>query len=288
MDVTLLIRQRLAVLGLEQRDLARAAQVTESYISQLLTRKKAPPAPGRTDIYARMDKFLQLPGGELARLAALQRKEELKKTLGDEAMPLPLFPDVRSLILRKCRPRKVEHVRAIVEKQPFGELERLVTQKLLDVVKRVAKEELKNEKWIRTVAKLAGRSYEATRVRALEFLDTDVFHLSIEDCETFLEPLIESWDIDLTDFGLQVMLNQRVATQPVKRFEFVERAPDEPAGEEQGFRGFLDNPTLSGTATEDEVTWLRRLTFQHRRPTPLFYYRELQNLRDALHFGPRP
>ena len=288
MDVTLLIRQRLAVLGLEQRDLARAAQVTESYISQLLTRKKAPPAPGRTDIYARMDKFLQLPGGELARLAALQRKEELKKTLGDEAMPLPLFPDVRSLILRKCRPRKVEHVRAIVEKQPFGELERLVTQKLLDVVKRVAKEELKNEKWIRTVAKLAGRSYEATRVRALEFLDTDVFHLSIEDCETFLEPLIESWDIDLADFGLQVVLNQRVATQPVKRFEFVERAPDQPAGEEQGFRGFLDNPSLSGTATEDEVTWLRRLTFEQRRPTPLFYYRELQNLRDALHFGPRP
>jgi len=287
-DVTLLIRQRLAVLGLEQRDLARAAQVTESYISQLLTRKKAPPAPGRTDIYARMDKFLQLPGGELARLAALQRKEELKKTLGDEAMPLPLFPDVRSLILRKCRPRKVEHVRAIVEKQPFGELERLVTQKLLDVVKRVAKEELKNEKWIRTVAKLAGRSYEATRVRALEFLDTDVFHLSIEDCETFLEPLIESWDIDLADFGLQVVLNQRVATQPVKRFEFVERAPDQPAGEEQGFRGFLDNPSLSGTATEDEVTWLRRLTFEQRRPTPLFYYRELQNLRDALHFGPRP
>ena len=287
MDVPLLIRQRLAFLGLEQRDLARAAQVTESYISQLLTRKKAPPAPGRTDIYGRMDKFLQLPRGELARLAALQRKEELKKTLGDEAMPLPLFPDVRALILRKCRPKKTEHVRAIVEKQPFGELERLVTQKLLDVVKRVAKEELKNEKWIRTVAELAGRSYEATRVRALEFLDTDVFHLSIEQCETFLEPLIESWDIDLTDFGLQVVLNQRVAAQPITRFEFVERAPDDPPGEEQGFRAFLDDPTLSGTATEDEVLWLRRLTFQQRRPTPLFYYRELQNLRDVLHFGPR-
>src|SRR6185295_8294371 len=126
--------------------LARAAQVTESYISQLLTRKKAPPAPGRTDIYARMDKFLQLPNGELARLAALQRKEELKKTLGDEAMPLALFPDVRALILRKCRAKKTEHVRVIIEQQAFGEVERLVTQKLLDVVKRVVKEELKNEK----------------------------------------------------------------------------------------------------------------------------------------------
>ena len=50
MDVTLVIRQRLEALGVEQRDLATAAQVTESYISQLLTRKKAPPAPNRTDI----------------------------------------------------------------------------------------------------------------------------------------------------------------------------------------------------------------------------------------------
>lgn len=63
MDVSLLIYQRLASLGLEQRDLAEAAQVTESYISQILTRKKAPPAPGRTDIYGRMDKFLRLPRG---------------------------------------------------------------------------------------------------------------------------------------------------------------------------------------------------------------------------------
>ena len=45
MDLSLVIRQRLEEFGLEQRDLARAAQVTESYISQLLTRRKSPPAP---------------------------------------------------------------------------------------------------------------------------------------------------------------------------------------------------------------------------------------------------
>jgi len=45
LDVSLLIRQRLQQLGLEQRNLASAAQVTESYISQLLTRKKAPLRP---------------------------------------------------------------------------------------------------------------------------------------------------------------------------------------------------------------------------------------------------
>ena len=79
MDVSLVIRQRLQEFGLEQRELARAAQVTESYISQLLTRRKAPPAPKRTDIYDKMDKFLKLPSGELARLANVQRKRELKR-----------------------------------------------------------------------------------------------------------------------------------------------------------------------------------------------------------------
>ncbi len=69
MDVSFVIRQRLEAFGLDQRELARAAQVTESYISQLLTRKKAPPAPTRTDIYDKMDRFLKLPSGELARLA---------------------------------------------------------------------------------------------------------------------------------------------------------------------------------------------------------------------------
>ncbi|PYT48586.1 MAG: XRE family transcriptional regulator, partial [Acidobacteria bacterium] len=48
MDVCLVIKQRLEELGLEQKDLATAAEVTESYISQLMTRKKLPPAPDRT------------------------------------------------------------------------------------------------------------------------------------------------------------------------------------------------------------------------------------------------
>ena len=101
MDVALVLRQRLKELELEQRDLARAAQVTQSYISQLLTGKKAPPAPDRTDIYDKMGKLLKLPKGELAKLAELQRGEELKRKLGDP--PTPLFKGVRELILHKCQ-----------------------------------------------------------------------------------------------------------------------------------------------------------------------------------------
>ena len=282
MDVPFVIRHRLEELGLEQQDLARAARVTESYISQLLTRKKAPPASNRTDIYARIDKFLKLPTGEMAKLADLQRKEELKRELGDALAPL--FHEVRELILRKCNPQRREHVRAIFEKQPFGELERLVTQTLLDVVKRVAKDELENDYWLRMVARLSRRSYEEMRVVVLEFLDTDIFHVSAENCVSFLDPLIESWDIDLATFGLEIVLNHSVVPGQAKRFEFVEREAEQPVSEEPGLQEFLQDSSLSGTATPKEVAFLKRLKFQGQRPTPLYYYRELQNLRDPLHF----
>src|SRR5689334_23552153 len=102
MDVCLIIKQRLEELGLEQRDLAAAVQVTESYISQLLARKKAPPAPGRTDIYEKIEKALRLPGGALSSLADLQRNEELRKKAAEPARPL--FRECRELMLRKCDP----------------------------------------------------------------------------------------------------------------------------------------------------------------------------------------
>jgi transcriptional regulator with XRE-family HTH domain len=281
-DVSLVIRQRLEEFGLEQRELARAAQVTESYISQLLTRRKAPPAPKRTDIYDKMDKFLKLPRGELARLADVQRKQELKRELEEE--PTPLFREVREVVLRKCAPDKEAQVRAIFQKEPFGELERLITHTLLDVVKGVATEELENDYWLRMVAELGHRSYEETRVIVLEFLDTDIFHLSADHCVSFLDPLIESWDVDLTKFALDIVLNPRMVSGHVKRFEFIERKSTEIFAEEAGLREFLEDPALSGTATEEEIAFLKRLRFKGKRPTPLFYYRELQNLRDPLHF----
>ena len=156
MDVCLVIKQLLEQLGFDQKGLAVATEVTESYISQLLTRKKLPPAPDRTDIYEKMGKYLNLSSGTLAKLAELQRRETLKKNFVDP--PAPLFHEVRELVIRKCTPEKQQQIRAIFEKQPFGELERLVTQKLLDVIKKVAREELKNDKWLRSVARLSGEA----------------------------------------------------------------------------------------------------------------------------------
>jgi len=38
----------------------------------------------------------------------------------------------------------------------------------------------------------------------LEFLDTDVFNVSAGNCISFLDPIIDSWDIDLKTFGMGV------------------------------------------------------------------------------------
>ena len=281
MDVCLVIKQRLEELGLEQKDLADAAEVTESYVSQLLARKKLPPAPDRTDIYEKMAKFLKLPGDRLSKLAELQRREELKRDLAGP--PAPMFGEIRELVLAKCVPDKQKQLRGIFEQQPFGELERLVTQKLLDVIKKVAKEELNSENWLHLVARLAGRTYEQTRVILLEFLDTDVFSLSPANCVSFLDPLIESWDVDLTTFAMEIVLNRRIASGDPRKFAFVETAADQ-LDAEPGFTEFLKDRSLSGTATTEEIELLKRMRFNGKRPTALYYYRELQSLRDPLHF----
>src|SRR5207248_7539877 len=134
----------------------------------------------------------------------------------------PLIKEVLELILGTGDTGTKTEIRAIFEKQPFGELERFVTQKLLDVVKGLAKQELENEPWLRRVARLSHQSYEQIRVIVLEFLDTNIFNLSSENCVSFFNPLIESWDIDLATFEMEIVLNRRVAAGHLKKFEFVE------------------------------------------------------------------
>jgi transcriptional regulator with XRE-family HTH domain len=285
-DVCFVIQQRLKELGLEQRDLAAAAQVTESYISQLLTRKKAPPSAERTDLYDRMNAFLKLPRGQLSAMVQEQQREELKRKVVDP--PAPLFKNVRELIIRKCIAEKQKQVRDIFERQAFGELERLITQKLVDVAKGIAKVELKNENWVRIVARLCEHSYEEMRAVILEFLDTDVFNVSPEHCSVFLDPLIDSWDIDLRTFAMEIALNRRLASTQIMRFQFVEIESDPSPQGEPGFKEFLRLEAMSGDATAEELEFLESMRFGQKQPTPLYYYRELQSLRDPLHFRGNP
>ena len=282
MEVSQVIQQKLTELGLDQRDLAAAGEVTESYISQLLNRKKMPPAPERTDLYSKLEAFLKLPPGQLASLADLQRKQELKKKI---QRPLPLYEDVRTLLVRKCKRSKRRQVAAIFDKEPFGELEYLVTRKVLDVVKALARQELEHERWLRDVARESGRGYRRMRAAILELLEMEVSNITPESCIAFLDPMIASWDIDLTSFALDITLNRGLAQAHTKRFEFVESDTGKAERVERGLQQFLKDRSLSGDASSEELQFLKDLCFLgDRRPTALYYYRALQNLRDPLHF----
>lgn len=282
MNFAALVRSRLKTLGYEQKDLAKAARVTESYVSQLLTRRKAPPTLNRTDIYGKMEAFLGLDPGDLGRLAEIERTEEIKRKFGHS--PEPMFQEFRDLVLRKCAARRRKEVRPIFELQPFGTLERLVAQKLLDVVQSVARQELDSENWIRLAARMGGLSHEEMRVIVLEFLDTDVFQVSKENCVSFLDPLLESWDIDLNSFRLDIVLNHQLVADSHRTFLFIESESGDGSKREPGLARFLNDGQLSGDATEEEIRFLRRQFFGMKRPTKLYYYRVLQNLRDPLNF----
>jgi transcriptional regulator with XRE-family HTH domain len=275
---------RLKELGLEQKDLAAAAEVTESYISQLLNRKKLPPAPNRTDIYEKMGKFLQLSKGELATLARAERLDELRR--GYEEPQGALLKETRELILRKCAPARRSQLKAVFERQSFGELERLVTQKLLDVVRQAAKSELDNEAWLQQVAELSNKSYAQMRVILLEFLDTDIFNVSNEDCISFLDPLIAGWDIDLMTFDMEIVLNERLVPGKPKKFAFVETDSAGFGEDEPGLTAFLTDVSLSSDVSAEEIDFLKLMHVKGKQPSALFYYRALQNLRDPLHFQP--
>ena len=280
MDFSFVVRRRLEELGLDQRDLANQAEVTESYISQLLGRKKLPPLPNRTDLYDKMSRVLGLTRDELARLAAIEHHEALDQKWVEP--PAPRFGPMRELVLRKCKHARQRQMRDIFEKQPFGELEQLITRTLIEVVRSEARNHADDETWVRSIAKSGRASYREMRVRMIELLDSDP-RASIGDFSSFLDPLIASWDYDLDDFTLEVEL----LTGGVRKFAFREET-EETSEEEPGFRKFLKDPNLNNGATPEEIEFLRRMRYPSGgRPTAIFYYRTLQNLRDPLHFKAR-
>jgi len=106
----------------------------------------------------------------------------------------------------------------------------------------------------------------------------------VENCISFLDPIIDSWDIDLKTFGMTVVPNRRLTAGNRKRFEFVEQEPLQPVAVEPGLEQFLRDRSLSGNVTGEEIAFLKALKLTGKRPSPIYYYRELQNLRDPLHF----
>jgi hypothetical protein len=122
------------------------------------------------------------------------------------------------------------------------------------------------------------------RVIVLEFLDTDVFHVSNENCVAFIDPLVESWDVDLPSFRLDINLNRSLVAEWHRTFTFVESTSADDSGDQPGLADLLDDPRIGCDVTEEEVRLLRQQRLGGRQPNKLYYYRALQNLRDQLHF----
>jgi len=65
----------------------------------------------------------------------------------------------------------------------------------------------------------------------------------------------------------------------LKKCEFVERGPAASMQEEPGLKEFLDDSSLTGDAIEEKLSPSPDAHIPDKRPTPLYYYRELQSLR---------
>src|SRR5438876_9371593 len=100
--------------------------------------------------------------------------------------------------------------------------------------------------------------------------------------------LIDCWDINLETFGVEIILNRRLTNGHRKTFEFVERESESAWEMLPGLEEFLKDTPLSSGASKEELRFLKSLRFRGRQPTSLYYYRELQNLRDPLHFRSQP
>ena len=85
---------------------------------------------------------------------------------------------------------------------------------------------------------------------------------------------------------MEIVLNRRLARSHLKKLEFRDAEPQPAFETEPGLEAFLGDPKLSAGINEHEIAYLKSLSPDGKRPAPLFYYRELQNLRDPLNFLP--
>src|SRR3989440_8920690 len=93
-----LLGRRLRELKRTPRELAEAVQVTEDYMADLVSGRRRPPAPGRSDLYAPMTKFLRLHRNDLPTCARAERAAAVAAGRPD--------PEVCRQVLELCAPER--------------------------------------------------------------------------------------------------------------------------------------------------------------------------------------
>src|SRR6266545_253919 len=165
--VSQLVRRRLRELKRTPRELAEAVNVSEEYMSDLVAGRRRPPAPGRTDLYVPMAKFLRLHRNDLPTCARVERAAE--RTGARQPHPL-------------------------------------VWKRLLGVAQGFVARQLEDEVGLRIAATRDGCTYLQARMRLLEFLDATHDSITPRDCEEFIAPRITGWDMDLEAGAMRIVL----------------------------------------------------------------------------------
>lgn len=194
-----LLRRRLRELKRTPRELAEAVNVSEDYMADLVAGRRRPPAPGRTDLYAPMTKFLRLHRNDLPTCARAER------AAGPSGRRRP-DADVSRQVLELCVPERQRTIQRRLNRPDGGELEHLIVGRLLQVAQGFVNRKLEDEVGLRMAATRDGCTYLEARMRLLEFLDADAESLTPRDCDEFLRPRITSWDIDLETRAMRIVL----------------------------------------------------------------------------------
>ncbi len=197
--VSQLVRRRLRELKRTPLELAEAVKVSEAYMSDLVAGRRPPPAPGRTDLYVPMAKFLRLHRNDLPTCARVERAQEgVGRRRPD--------PQVWNLVLELCDPARQRSLARRPAKGDGADLPAVIVGRLLEVAQGFVRRQLEDEVGLRVAATRDGCTYLEARMRLLEFLDVGADSLTAGDCEEFVVPRIAAWDIELETRAMRIVL----------------------------------------------------------------------------------
>jgi transcriptional regulator with XRE-family HTH domain len=194
-----LLRRGLRNAKRSSDELAEAVQVSREYLNDLMTGRRRPPLPARTDLYERMTSFLRLGRNDLATSALAERT---RKSTTDVRGPAP---DVARQVLELCEPATARELKRRRARRGDAELAGF-TQRLLDVVQGSVRRTLDDQIGLKIAAADHGNSYVGMRVRLLTFLDVTPDTLTPADLAEFIAPRVSLWDVDLQADVLRVVL----------------------------------------------------------------------------------
>lgn len=193
-----LIKERLKETERSVEELAEVAEVPTEYITQLISGRRRPPLPARTDIYEKMTRFLGLGRNDLAMCASAERANSTKDVWGPDA------EEIRKQLLALCEPETAQQLERRAKRDDTEMPD--VLQRVLGVIQGSVRRMLDDPIGLRIAAVQGGLSFVTLRLRVLDFLDATPDTLSQENMTNFVRPRISMWEIDLATGVLRVVL----------------------------------------------------------------------------------